>query len=345
MKKSSKILVAGASGMAGSAIVRQLLLSGYDNLVGTHLTRKPEVAHFRLGQEGRRLYEKLRLVQLDLTEQIAVEGFFAREAPEHVFLAAARVGGIQANNRFPADFIRDNLMVQSNVIHAACQSGVQRLLFLGSSCIYPKLAPQPMKEEHLLSGYLEPTNESYAIAKIAGIKMCEAYNRQYGTKFFAVMPTNLYGPNDNFDLENAHVLPALLRKFHEAQICGKREVSIWGSGNPRREFLHVDDMADASLFLMNLDDQTLGHQLLSYPKPCFLNVGSGVDCTIGELAGLIKKVVGFQGQLVYDAGKPDGTPRKLLDVSKLGALGWRSRIDLETGVRDFYTWFLENQQC
>lgn len=344
MKKSSKIFVAGASGMVGSAIVRKLLLSGHDNLIGSHLTRKPGIGHFQLEQEGDHLYERLRLVQLDLTEQKAVENFFAREAPEYVFLAAARVGGIQANNRFPAQFIRDNLMVQSNVIHAAYQSGVQRLLFLGSSCIYPKLAPQPMKEEHLLSGYLEPTNEPYALAKIAGIKMCEAYNRQYGTKFFALMPTNLYGPNDNFDLENAHVLPALLRKFHEAKIRGKREVLIWGSGNPRREFLHVDDMADAAVFLMNLDDQMLSDQLLSYPKPCFLNVGSGVDCTIRELADLIKEVVGFQGQLVYDSEKPDGTPRKLLDVSKLAALGWRSRIDLERGVRDFYAWFLKNQR-
>jgi len=342
MKKSSKIFVAGASGMAGSAIVRKLLVSGYDNVVGSHLTRKPGIAYFRLGQEDDHLNERLRLVQLDLTEQKAVEHFFAREAPEYVFLAAARVGGIQANNRFPADFIRDNLVIQSNAIHAAYQSGVRRLLFLGSSCIYPKLAPQPMKEEHLLSGYLEPTNEPYALAKIAGIKMCEAYNRQYGTKFFALMPTNLYGPNDNFDLENAHVLPALLRKFHEAKICEKPEVLIWGSGNPRREFLHVDDMADASLFLMNFDDQTLGNQLLSYPKPCFFNVGSGADGTIRELADLIKEVVGFQGQLVYDAEKPDGTPRKLLDVSKLAALGWRSRIDLERGVREFYAWFLEN---
>jgi len=344
VKKSSKIFVAGASGMVGSAIVRKLLLSGCDNLIGSHLTRKPGIGHLRLGHEGDHLYERLRLVQLDLTEQKAVEGFFASEAPEYVFLAAARVGGIQANNRFPAEFIRDNSMVQNNVIHSAYQAGVLRLLFLGSSCIYPKLAPQPMKEEHLLSGYLEPTNEPYALAKIAGIKMCEAYNRQYGTKFFAVMPTNLYGPNDNFDLDNAHVLPALLRKFHEAKICGKSEVLIWGSGNPRREFLHVDDMADASLFLMNLDDQTLGDQLLSYPKPCFFNVGSGVDCTIRELADLVKEVVGFRGQLVYDVEKPDGTPRKLLDVSKLDALGWRSRIDLERGVRDFYAWFLKNNK-
>jgi GDP-L-fucose synthase len=344
MKQSSKIFVAGASGMAGSAIIRKMIVSGYENVVGSHLTLKPGTAYFRLGHEEDRRYQRLRLVQLDLTEQKSVEHFFAREAPEYVFLAAGRVGGIQANSRFPAQFIRDNLMIQSNAIHAAYQSGVRRLLFLGSSCIYPKLAPQPMKEEHLLSGYLEPTNEPYALAKIAGIKMCEAYNRQYGTKFFAVMPTNLYGPNDNFDLENAHVLPALLRKFHEAKIRGMREVLIWGSGNPRREFLHVDDMAEAAVFLMNLDDQALDDQLLSYPKPCFLNVGSGVDGTIRKLADLIKEVVGFQGQLVYDGEKPDGTPRKLLDVSKLAALGWRPRIDLERGVRDFYTWFLENKR-
>lgn len=316
MNKDARIYVAGHRGLVGSALVENLRNRGYNNLI---LRSRSE---------------------LDLKDQAATRAFFEQERPEYVFLAAAKVGGIHANNAYPAEFIYDNLMVQCNVIHSAYLAGVQRLLFLGSSCIYPKLAPQPMKEEHLLSGELEPTNEPYAIAKIAGIKMCEAYNRQYGTRFISVMPTNLYGPNDNFDLENSHVLPALIRKFHEAKETGAKEVTVWGTGTPRREFLHVDDMADACVFLMNLSDDKIADHFTHYPEPTFVNLGTGKDVTIRELAETVREVVGFEGKLRFDTGKPDGTPRKLLDVSRLKGLGWQARIGLHEGVESSYRWFL-----
>ena len=341
MKKRSKIFVAGATGMVGSAIIRRLLDLGYTNLVGSYHSRKPVAATFLRGGQGQEIPAALKLVRVDLIDQAAVNDFFRAEKPEYVFLAAARVGGIHANNTFPAQFIYDNLAIQTNIIHAAHQSGVARLLFLGSSCIYPKLAPQPMKEEHLLTGLLEPTNEPYAIAKIAGIKMCEAYNRQYGTRFMAVMPTNLYGPHDNFDLETAHVLPALMRKFHAATVGRDPEVVIWGSGTPRREFLHVDDMADACVSILSLDDKTAAQYFFSYPNPCFVNVGSGVDVTIRELAEMIRQAVGFDGRLVFDRSKPDGTPQKLLDVNRLQALGWQAQIGLQDGIQRTYAWYRE----
>jgi GDP-L-fucose synthase len=340
MSKNSSILVVGASGMVGSAIIRRLLSLGYTNILGTYHAHVPDSAIFKHDNDPAVSPESVKLEKLDLTAQAAVTSFFDREKPEYVFLAAARVGGIHANNTFPAQFIYENLAIQSNTIHAAYKGHVKRLLFLGSSCIYPKQAPQPMKEEHLLTGLLEPTNEPYAIAKIAGIKMCEAYNRQYGTTFMAVMPTNLYGPNDNFDLENAHVLPALIRKFHEAKMARKKEVVIWGSGTPKREFLHVDDMADACIFVMNLDDKAAADCFFSYPKPCFVNVGTGIDCSILELVHNIQKITGFEGKLVFDKSKPDGTPRKLLDVSKLRRLGWDSNIVLEDGIQKTYDWYL-----
>jgi GDP-L-fucose synthase len=316
MNNDAKIYIAGHRGLVGSALVENLRSKGYGNLVlRTH-------------------------AELELTDQAAVRAFFERERPEYVFLAAAKVGGILANKNYPAEFIHDNLMVQCNVIHAAYQAGVERLLFLGSSCIYPKFAPQPMREEHLLSGELEPTNEPYAVAKIAGIKMCEAYNRQYGTRFISVMPTNLYGPNDNFDLENSHVLPALIRKFHEAKEQGEKEVTVWGTGSPRREFLHVDDMADACIFLMNLSEGTVSEHFLQGSSPSFVNVGAGEDVTIRELAETVRQVVGFEGALRFDAGKPDGTPRKLLDVTRLMDLGWQARIGLHEGIESTYRWFL-----
>jgi len=307
MEKSSRIYVAGHRGLVGSAIVRKLQSEGYHNLI------------LKTSSE------------LDLRRQQDVEDFFREEKPEYVFLAAAKVGGIQANNVYSAEFIYDNLMIQNNVIHSAYANGVKKLLFLGSSCIYPKYARQPMKEEYLLDGKLEPTNEAYAIAKIAGIKMCEHYNKQYGTNFISAMPTNLYGPNDNFDLETSHVLPALIRKFHEAKTNNKEEVVIWGTGKPKREFLHVDDLADALLFLMN-----------NYNGSQFVNVGTGKDITIQELAELIRDVVGFEGKIVNDTSKPDGTPRKLLDVSRLGKLGWEAKISLREGLEMTYQWFKEN---
>lgn len=319
MNCDSKIFVAGSNGLVGSALVRRLQAGGYTNLL------TPEID------------------DLDLTDAVAVAEFYAIEKPEYVILAAAKVGGIHANNTYPADFIYLNLMIQNNVIHQAYLHGVKRLLFLGSSCIYPRLAPQPMKEEHLLTGLLEPTNEPYAIAKIAGIKMCESYNRQYGTKFVAVMPTNLYGPGDNFHPENSHVMPALIRRFHQAKLAGDTEVVVWGSGKPMREFLFVDDMADGSVFVMSLDDETLMQHLLSYPEPCFVNLGTGIDVTIRELAETIKEVVGFQGVLSFDATKPDGTPRKLQDVARMKALGWESKVDLKSGIEHTYRWFLKNQ--
>lgn len=308
MHKDSKIYVAGHKGMVGSAILRKLQKEGYRNIIT------------KTSQE------------LDLRNQQAVEKFFAEHRPEYVFLAAARVGGILANNTYRAQFIYDNLMIQSNVIHHAYLYGVKKLLFLGSSCIYPKMAPQPMKEEYLLSGYLEPTNEPYAIAKIAGIKMCEAYRHQYQCNFISAMPTNLYGPNDNYDLNNSHVLPALIRKFYEAHIYQYPEVVVWGTGTPRREFMHVDDLADACLFLMK-----------NYNESKFVNVGTGKDITIKELAELIKKVVGYKGKIIFDTTKPDGTPRKLLDLTYMHSLGWKHSIDLEEGIRHTYQDFLQNQ--
>ncbi len=308
MEKKSKIYIAGHKGMVGSALVRSLEGKGYRNL----LVRTLE--------------------ELDLLDQAAVFRFMAAEKPEYLFLAAAKVGGILANNTFRAQFIYENLQIQANLIHAAHLYGVKKLLFLGSSCIYPKLAPQPIREEYLLTGALEPTNEPYAIAKIAGIKMCEAYRAQYGSNFIAVMPTNLYGPNDNFDLQTSHVLPALIRRFHEAKVQNQPAVTIWGSGSPRREFLHVDDLADACVFLMN-----------QYDRDEILNIGVGEDLTIRELAELIGGIVGFSGEIRFDRSKPDGTPRKLLDVSRLHATGWRPKIGLEEGIRRTYTWYLENK--
>ncbi len=307
MELDSKIYVAGHKGLVGSAIHRKLEEKGYRNIIGR--TRE----------------------ELDLERQTEVESFFEQERPEYIFLAAARVGGIWANSTFPAEFIYSNIMVQVNVIHAAYRTGAKKLLFLGSSCIYPKHCPQPMKEEYLLTGPLEPTNEPYAVAKIAGIKACQSYNRQYGTHYISVMPTNLYGPNDNFDLETSHVIPALIRKFHEAKIRSNPFVTIWGTGTPRREFLHVDDVADACVFLMN-----------NYDQSEMINVGCGEDISIAELAALVKRVVGYTGDIEYDAEKPDGTPQKLLDVSKLKALGWKPKLTLEEGIRRTYAWYREN---
>lgn len=318
MLKSSKIFIAGAHGLVGSALARSLRSAGYDNLL-----LPPRNS-------------------LDLTSQEAVADFFSAERPEYVFLAAARVGGIHANSIYPAEFIYSNLMIQTNVIHHAYQSGVKRLLFLGSSCIYPKLAPQPMKEEYLLTGPLEPTNEPYAIAKIAGIKMCESYNRQYGTEFIAAMPTNLYGPGDNFHPDNSHVLPALIRRFHEARENGAAEVVVWGSGTPRRELLYVDDMAAGCLFLMGLSSETLTRELLNYPQPCFVNLGTGEDVSIRELAEIVKEITGYKGKLIFDASKPDGTPRKLQDVARMSSLGWKAHTGLHDGIYATYQWFLEN---
>ena len=318
MDKHSKIFVADSNGLVGSALIRRLTTGGYINLLPSEID------------------------QLDLTDQQVVAAFFAAEKPEYVILAAAKAGGIHANSTYPAEFIQINLAIQNNVIHQSYLHGVMRLLFLGTSCIYPKSAPQPMKEEYLLTGLLEPTNEPYALAKIAGIKMCESYNRQYGTKFIAIMPTNLYGPGDNFHPENSHVLPALIRRFHEAKVQNRPVVMVWGCGTPRRELLHVDDMADGCIFLMEQSDETIAPELLSYPRPCFVNLGTGVDVTIRLLAEAVKLVVGFEGELFFDAGKPEGTPRKMQDVSRLEALGWRARIGLEDGIRGTYEWFLEN---
>jgi GDP-L-fucose synthase len=307
MKPNDKIYIAGHNGMVGSAIHRKLEEQGYNNII----TRNSS--------------------ELDLRNQQAVAEFFAKEKPDYVFLAAAKVGGILANNTYRAEFIYDNIMIESNIIHQAYQNDVKKLLFLGSSCIYPKHAPQPMNEDHLLSGYLEPTNEPYAIAKIAGIKLCENYMDQYGCNFISAMPTNLYGPNDNYDLQNSHVLPALIRKFHEAKEAGKQEVEIWGTGKPMREFLHVDDMAEACLFLMQ-----------NYNGKQFVNIGTGKDITIRELAETIMETVGYQGKLTFNTDKPDGTPRKLLDVSKINNLGWHHKIDLKEGIEKTYQDFMEN---
>ena len=314
----SKIYVAGHRGMVGSAIVRRLQSAdGVEIVTATH-------------------------AELDLTSQAAVQAFFAAQRIDAVYLAAAKVGGIHANNSYPAEFIYQNLMMQSNVIHAAHMAGVQKLLFLGSSCIYPKHASQPMAESALLTGVLESTNEPYAIAKIAGIKLCESYNRQYGRDYRSVMPTNLYGPHDNFHPDNSHVIPALLRRFHEAVQRSDEMVTIWGSGKPMREFLHVDDMAAASVHVMNLDEAT--YKAHTQPMLSHINVGTGDDCSIRELAETVARVTGFKGQLVFDSTKPDGTPRKLMDVSRLATLGWRASIGLEDGLRDAYRWFLNNQK-
>lgn len=307
MYKDKKIYVAGHRGLVGSAIVRRLKQEGYTNLLTA--TSK----------------------ELDLREQSAVRVFFEQERPDYVFLAAAKVGGILANNTYPADFIYQNLMIEANVIESARLAGVEKLLFLGSTCIYPKMAPQPLKEEYLLTAPLEPTNEWYAVAKIAGIKLCQAYQRQYGCKYISAMPTNLYGPEDNFDLESSHVMPALIRKFHEAKVQGLPTVTVWGTGKPLREFLHVDDCAAACLFLME-----------HYDGEAIVNIGVGEDLSIAELAGVVKRVVGFDGEIVFDVRKPDGTPRKLVDVSRINGLGWRAEIALEEGIAATYRWFLEN---
>ncbi|MCK6600442.1 MAG: GDP-L-fucose synthase [Bacteroidetes bacterium] len=308
MKPDSKIFVAGHRGLVGSAIVRKLQSSGFTTIL-----------------------TKTR-AELDLTSYSDVMAFFSTEKPEFVFLAAAKVGGIQANNIYRADFLLENLKIQNNVIEAAWKHQVKKLMFLGSSCIYPKLAPQPLKEEYLLTGLLEPTNEPYAIAKIAGIKLCESFNRQYGTDFISVMPTNLYGPNDNFDLNSSHVMPALIRKFVSARENNESTVTVWGSGTPMREFLYSDDMADACVFLMQ-----------RYSGNEFFNIGTGQDVTIRELAETIQKITGFQGELVFDKTKPDGTPRKLMDVSRLKALGWSPSVPLEEGIRLAVNWYLQNQ--
>ncbi len=307
IKKTAKIYVAGHRGLVGSAIVRALEKAGH-----THLFTRTRT-------------------ELDLLDTKAVSNFFATEKPEYVFLAAAKVGGIMANKTYPADFIHQNLVIQNNVIEAAHQSGVTKLLFLGSSCIYPKLAPQPIKEEYLLTGTLEPSNDAYAIAKIAGIIMCQSYRRQYGSNFISVMPTNLYGPNDNFDLETSHVLPAMIRRFHEAKLTLTPSVTLWGSGTPMREFLHVDDLAEACLHLMN-----------TYNDAEIVNIGTGEDCTIKELAETIKEVTGYTGTIEWNTEKPDGTPRKLLDVSKLHSLGFQHKISLKEGIKSTYAWYLNH---
>jgi GDP-L-fucose synthase len=317
MPTDARIFVAGHNGMVGSAIVRRLKAEGYANLV------------------------RRSSAELDLRDQAAVAEFFASERPDYVFLAAARVGGIIANSTRKGEFLYDNLMIQANVIHNAYMSGVKRLLFLGSTCIYPKLAPQPIKEEYLLTGALEPTNDAYAIAKIAGIAQCRSYNEQYGTRYLSAMPNNLYGPNDNFNLTSSHVLPALIRKFHEARVNGADSVTVWGTGSPLREFMHVDDLAAASLFLMNLPEETYSALLTQLAAPALINVGSGEEISIAGLAGMIKGIVGFDGELAFDTSKPDGTPRKLADSSRLHALGWRHRINLAEGVRDAYRWYVE----
>ncbi|MBB5284714.1 GDP-L-fucose synthase [Rhabdobacter roseus] len=306
MEKNATIYIAGHRGMVGSALHRKLLAEGFSRFV------------FRTSSE------------LDLRDQVAVRDFFATERPDYVFLAAAKVGGIVANNTYRAEFLYDNLQIQNNVIDSAYRTGVKKLLFLGSSCIYPKMAPQPLREDYLLTGTLEPTNEPYAIAKIAGIKLCEAYRSQYGCDFISVMPTNLYGPNDNYDLTNSHVLPAMIRKFHEARVEGKPRVELWGTGTPRREFMHADDLADACYYLMQ-----------HYSEPGFVNIGVGDDVSIRTLAELIRGVVGYEGEVHWNTDKPDGTPRKLMDVTKLHALGWKHRVELDEGIRRTYQDFLE----
>ncbi len=324
IERTSKIYIAGHTGMVGSAILRKYQSEGYTNILTADYPG------------------------LDLTRQNEVEEFFQKEKPEYVIVAAAKVGGILANNTYRAEFLYDNLMIEANIIHSAYKNGVKKLLFLGSSCIYPKLAPQPLKEEYLLSGYLEYTNEPYAIAKIAGIKLCENYYKQYGSNFFSVMPTNLYGPNDNFDLKTSHVLPALIRKVHEATLRQAQSpktsipsvVEVWGTGTPKREFLYVEDLADAIFYLMNkVDAKDIYEQGISH-----INIGTGEDLTIAELVEIIKKVVGFDGEIKYDTTKPDGTPRKLLDVTRLHELGWTHKTSLEEGIKKAYQWYVENEK-
>lgn len=307
MNRTDRVFVAGASGLVGSSLVRALNEQGFVHV----LTSKSS--------------------DVDLRRQAQVESYFENEKPEYVFVAAAKVGGILANNTYPAEFIYDNIMIEANLIHCAYRFNVKKLLFLGSTCIYPKFAPQPLKEEYLLTGELEPTNEPYAVAKIAGIKLCDAYRRQYGANFVSVMPTNLYGPNDNFSLENSHVLPALIRKFHEAKINHSTNVTVWGSGMPRREFLFVDDLAEACLFLMN-----------HYNESEFINVGTGQDLAISELVHMISNIVGFEGQIIYDQSKPDGTPQKLSDITKINKLGWKAKTPLEEGLRRTYDWYVKS---
>lgn len=315
--KNKKIYLAGHNGMVGSAIHQQLKAQGYQNIVTqTH-------------------------AELDLTDQLAVKHFMQNERPDQIILAAAKVGGIHANNQFPAEFIYQNIIIEANIIHHAWQAGCRELLFLGSSCIYPKLAEQPMSEAALLTGLLESTNEPYAIAKIAGIKLCESYNRQYGVDYRSVMPTNLYGQNDNFHLENSHVIPALIRKFHSAMLSNAETITVWGTGQAKREFLHVDDMAAASIHVLNLGREL--YQSVTEPMLSHINVGTGVDVSIKELAEIIKSVVDFKGDIVWDSSKPDGTPRKLMDISKLRRLGWEPKIELETGLKSTYQWFLAHQ--
>ncbi|PKN42505.1 MAG: GDP-fucose synthetase [Deltaproteobacteria bacterium HGW-Deltaproteobacteria-18] len=332
MNKTDKILVAGAAGMVGSAMVCALLAQGFENILGTTHSKVPD---FGLRAAGR-----VRLESLDLMDQVAVRAFFEKERPGHVFLAAARVGGIQANNTFPADFIHANLIIQTNVIHSAYLAGVQHLLFLGSSCIYPRECPQPIRESYLLTGPLEPTNRPYAVAKIAGIEMCWAYNRQYGTRYLAVMPTNLYGPGDNYDLQTSHVLPALIRKAHEAKVRGDRRFTVWGTGTPRRELLYSDDLADACVFLVGEAGNT--KTLFSDNEPPLINIGCGEDVTIAELAGMVAEVVGFDGEIVFDEGKPDGTPQKLLDVTRISGMGWRPGVTLPEGIGLAYKNYVDN---
>ncbi|MCC6301457.1 MAG: GDP-L-fucose synthase [Gammaproteobacteria bacterium] len=321
LPKETLIYIAGHRGLVGSALTRRFQSAGYDKLIlRTHR-------------------------ELDLTDQAGVREFFERERPEYVLLAAAKVGGILANDTYPAEFVQKNLAIQTHVIHEAWRCGVKRLLFLGSSCIYPRDCPQPIKEEYLLTGPLEQTNRAYAIAKIAGVEMCRAYNQQYGTRYLAVMPTNLYGPGDNFDLKNSHVLPALIRKMHEAKLAGAPTVTVWGTGTPRRELLHSDDLADACLFLLNLPDEEYASLLTPHASPPLINVGCGKDITIRELAETAQRVVGYPGSLVFDTSKPDGTPRKLLDVSRLGALGWSPRIGLDEGIGQVYRGYLEQSSA
>lgn len=319
MKKTAKIFVAGHQGLVGSALIRALKQQDYQNII----TRSR--------------------AELDLTQQISVSDFFAQEKPEYVFLAAAKVGGIWANNHFPADFIYQNLLIQNNVMSAAKEYQVKRLLFLGSSCIYPRECPQPIKEEYLLTGLLEPTNRPYALAKIAGIEMCSAFNRQYGTKFLAVMPTNLYGPGDNYDLHTSHVIPALIRKMHEAKINGQSQVVVWGTGTPKREFLYSDDLANACLFLMQSENESV-QKIMDSPGAPIVNIGWGEDLTILELAQLIAEIVGFQGEVVFDRSKPDGTPRKVLCIDKMLELGWKAQISLPKGIEMAYQAFLGEQK-
>ena len=318
MNSNDKIYVAGHNGMVGSAIVRKLREKGFMNIVTCSSS------------------------ELDLTNQQNVHNFLQEEKPDYVVIAAAKVGGIYANDSYPAEFIYQNLMIEANLIHGSYLAGVSKLLFLGSSCIYPKESQQPIKEEYLLSGHLESTNEPYALAKIAGIKLCESYNRQYGTDYRSIMPTNLYGPNDNFHPKNSHVIPALIRKFHEAKVNNKPFVEVWGSGKPMREFLHVDDMADASIYIMDIDKKTLASEV--DPMLSHINIGTGTDITIKDVAQIVKEVVGFDGEIVFDTKMPDGTKRKLLDVSKIENLGWKPVITLKDGLKETYEWFITNNK-